>query len=129
MDPKFLGVDDIATIHKYQIERYGGAEGVRDWNLLRSAVATPAACFGGHFLHADLAEMAAAYLFHLVQNHPFVDGNKRVGAATAAIFLEYNGLKLTVDADQYADLVISVASGKADKLEIARFFRAHVQPR
>ena len=92
MEPLFLTLDEVVATHRDQIERYGGSLGVRDWGLLQSAVAMPAATFGGQFLHTDLCEMAAAYLFHLVQNHPFIDGNKRVAHAAMETFLMLNGL-------------------------------------
>jgi death on curing protein len=100
---------------------------VCDWGLLKSAIAMPAATFGGQFLHADLCEMAAAYLFHLVQNHPFIDGNKRVGAVAADVFLHINGRELVADQDDYADLVLSVASGVTSKSAVAEFFRAQTE--
>jgi death on curing protein len=83
----FLSLDDILESHQNQIDTYGGGQGIRDIGLLESAIAQPEACFGGQFLHADVFEMAAAYLYHLVMNHPFVDGNKRVGLEAALIFL------------------------------------------
>ncbi len=127
MDIRFLALADLIAIHSYQIEHFGGADGVRDWHLLQSAIAMPAVSVSGQYLHADVLEMAAAYLFHLVQNHPFVDGNKRVGAAAAAVFLEFNDLRLTAAPDEYADLVVSVARGEAGKSTIAGFFRDNVK--
>lgn len=93
MEPLFLTLEEILEIHRDQIERYGGALGVRDNGLLESAVAASESGFGSHYLHRDVYEMAAAYLFHLVQNHPFIDGNKRAGAATALVFLVINGVE------------------------------------
>lgn len=83
-EPIFLSFEDVIEIHRDQIVRYGGASGVRDIGLLQSAVLMPLAQFEGKFLHKDLFEMAAAYLFHLAKNHPFVDGNKRVGLVAAS---------------------------------------------
>ena len=105
------------------VEKYGGSMGIRDAGLLHSAVAMPQASFGGEFLHKDLFEMAAAYLFHIVQNHPFVDGNKRAGAASAIIFLEMNDIELHADEDGLVDLTLSVACGEVGKEAIADFFR------
>src|SRR6266702_1459663 len=96
MAPTFLTTDQVLEIHSDQIARYGGMAGVRDLGLLQSALAQPQATFGGQLLHADLFEMAAAYLFHLVQNHPFVDGNKRVGAVAAIVFLLTNGQDISL---------------------------------
>ena len=72
--------------------------------------------------------MAAAYLFHIVQNHPFIDGNKRVGAVAAYVFLALNDVRLTADNDAYADLVLSVARGETPKSAVAEFFRANTIP-
>ena len=126
MRPTFLTLDEIIHIHRDQIARYGGSEGIRDWGMLQSAVAAPAAGVGGQFLHGDLCEMAAAYLFHLVQNHPFLDGDKRVGAVAAFVFLALNDTKLTADQTAYAELVLSVARGETSKSAVAEFFRANV---
>ena len=128
MSPEFLSLDEILAIHRDQISRYGGAEGVRDWGLLQSAIAMPTASFAGRLLHADLYEMAAAYLFHLVQNHPFVDGNKRVGAVAGYIFLALNSLRLTADPADFEELVMSVARGETSKASAASFFRNNSAP-
>lgn len=127
MLPAFLTLGEVMEIHRDQIRRYGGDVGVRDVGLLQSAVAMPAARFGGRFLHKDLYEMAAAYLFHIVQNHPFVDGNKRTGAVVALVFLSLNGVEVEADEDSLYGMVLSVARGKADKTAIARFFREHAR--
>jgi death-on-curing protein len=129
VSPVFLTLDEIVAIHRDQIERYGGAPAVRDWALLKSAVAMPAATYSGEFLHSDLCSMAAAYLFHLAQNHAFLDGNKRVAAVAADVFLALNGLKLVANRDEFFALVLAVASGRSSKSAIAEFFRANVEPR
>jgi death-on-curing protein len=125
MHPLFLDIDCVLRTHLGLIERYGGSAGIRDVGLLQSAVAMPQASFGGEFLHHDLFEMAAAYLFHIVQNHPFIDGNKRAGAASAIIFLEMNGIELEADEEGLVALTLSVATGQAGKKEIAEFLRKH----
>lgn len=94
MQPEFLRIEDVLRIHQDQIEHYGGSPELRDSSLLASAVETPRASFDGRFLHGDLFEIAAAYLFHLVQNHPFVDGNKRTGTAAALVFLDFHGITI-----------------------------------
>lgn len=123
MPPLFLDLDRVLRTHVSLIERYGGEEGVRDVGLLHSAIAVPQASFGGELLHQDLFEMAAAYLYHIVQNHPFVDGNKRTGAAAAIIFLAMNGVDLEADEPGLVDLTVAVARGEVGKSEIAEFFR------
>lgn len=88
MELDFLRIEDVLGIHEDQIERYGGASGLRDAGLLSSAVETARATFDGELLHTDVFAVAAAYMFHIVQNHPFTDGNKRTGAAAALVFLD-----------------------------------------
>ncbi|HRQ73991.1 MAG TPA: type II toxin-antitoxin system death-on-curing family toxin [Phycisphaerales bacterium] len=125
MDPEFLRVDDVLQIHQDQIERYGGSPDLRDPGLLTSAVDTPRAMFDGKYLHGDLFEMAAAYLFHIVQNHPFVDGNKRTGTAAALVFLDLNGIEMEIDDGALVDLVLAVAQGQITKPEVVAFLRTH----
>jgi len=127
MAPVFLNLSEVLQIHRDQIERYGSEPGVRDLGLLQSAVAMPSAGFGGRFLHNDLFEMAAAYLFHITQNHPFVDGNKRTGAAAALVFLELNGVDPDVDEDALVEIVLAVTVGKAGKSAVADFLRGHAR--
>jgi len=127
VDPEFLTLDDVLEVHGDQIERYGGTLGVRDNGLLESALAAPQSGFGGHYLHADLFEMASAYLFHLVQNHPFLDGNKRVGAAAALTFLVINGIETKIPNQDLVQMVLSVAQGKIEKTAIADFFRQNAK--
>lgn len=124
MEPIFLTLEEIIEIHADQIGCYGGSLGIRDISLLQSALAMPQAGFGNQFLHADLFEMAAAYLYHIVRNHPFVDGNKRVGAATALVFFEMNGITPKVSNPALVQLVLDVAQGHIRKDGIADFFRS-----
>ena len=125
MSPIFLGLDEVIEIHRDQIERYGGHPGVRDMGLLQSAIAMPQASHGGKYLHADLFEMAAAYLFHIIQNHPFVDANKRVGVVAALVFLALNGLEVNVPNEALFQTVLAVAQRKLGKDAIAEFLRRH----
>lgn len=125
MDPLFLSLDQILSLHDDQIRRYGGSRGTRDLGLLQSAIGTVTATFGGAFLHETLFEMASAYLFHICRNHPFLDGNKRTAIAAALTFLEMNGVEIEADEDDLYDLVVGVAVGKVTKAEVAVFFQAH----
>jgi len=127
-DPLFLSLDEVLEIHEQQIKRYGGASGLRDAAGLESAVATPQATFGGEFLHTSIPAMAAAYLFHLCQNHAFIDGNKRVGANSAVTFLLMNGWEPTFDENELVRLVLSVASGVLDKAGVIEAFESHSKP-
>ena len=121
----FLTLDDIIESHQNQIDTYGGSHDTRDIGLLESAIAQPEASFGGQYLHADIFEMAAAYLYHLVMNHPFVDGNKRLGLEAALIFLEINNENLNCSDEELVDLVLKTTAGQVGKREIAEFFRSH----
>lgn len=125
---EFLTLDEVLDIHADQIARYGGSLGVRDVRLLESALAQPQTSFGGQYLHADLAAMAAAYLFHLVKNHPFIDGNKRVGAAAASVFLLTNGQCLVCTNDELVATVLAVATSEMDKAALTIWLRAECQP-
>ncbi len=129
MNPTFLTPDEVLAIHEDQITRYGGRHGVRDLNLLFSALGTPPATFDGVLLHNDRFEMAAAYLYHIARNHPFVDGNKRTAIAAALVFLWLNGFRMHADEDSLTDLVLGVAAGKITKAEAAVFLKAHSRPR
>ena len=91
--------------------------------LLQSAIAMPSASFGGQFLHSDLFEMAAAYLFHITQNHPFIDANKRVGAVSAIVFLALNDIELDAKEVEFEKMVLQVAEGKSGKETVATFLR------
>jgi death-on-curing protein len=122
MEPVFLTLDEVLEMHDRQIELYGGAHGLRDPGALESAVATPQATFGGEYLHPTVTDMAAAYLFHLAQNHPFIDGNKRVGANAAITFLIMNQVEPTFSEEALVELVLGVAQGVISKAGIAKFF-------
>ncbi len=125
MNFTFLSVKHAIEIQHEQIDLNGGEHGVRDVTLLESAIATPRASFGGELLHPTIFAAGAAYLFHIVQNHPVIDGNKRAGLATAVVFLKVNGFTLEMDDDALLELVLRVATGQALKPEIEAAFREH----
>ena len=129
MTPVFLRLDEVIEIHREMIEQYGGSFGVRDMGLLESAAAMPQAGFGKQYLHSDLFEMGAAYLFHIVRNHPFVDGNKRTGAMAAFTFLKLNRLTLIARELEFERLVRRVAEGEMGKVAVADFLRKNSQRR
>ena len=121
--PDFLTLAEVIEIHSNQIKLYGGSEGVRDMHLLQSALAQPEASFGGVRLHEDIYEMAAAYVFHICQNHPFIDGNKRAALAAALVFLELNKISLRDPKGTLLEMVLKMASGKINKREFAVILR------
>lgn len=124
-DPLFLSVDDALAIHQYQVEHFGGDPGLRDESLLQSALGMPCATFDGVFLHSNLHEMAAAYLFHVLTDHPFVDGNKRTGAMAALVFLDINGVPFNAPPSDFTAMVMKVATGRMGKSGIVRFLRKY----
>lgn len=124
-DYDFLSLDDVLHIHQRQLERYGGGDGLRDEGLLVSAIETAQSGFGEEYFHSFPFEMAAAYLFHIVKNHPFVDGNKRTGFACAHLFLKLNGYNLRISEDEMYNLVINVATSKLSKAELAKALKTH----
>ncbi len=128
MTPIFPTLDEVIRYHEQLVEQFGGSAGVRDMGLLQSALAMPGMQFGGEYLHSTLHEMAAAYLFHIVGNHPFIDGNKRTGATIARMFLHVNGMRFDPSEEAYGDLVLAVASGQMEKSEVTAFFARHVRP-
>ena len=124
-EPLFLTFAEIIEIHDYQIENFGGSDGLRSVEMLKSAIGMPSSTFSGEYLHPTIPEMAAAYLFHLVENHPFLDGNKRVGAMAALVFLDLNGFEFDATVEQFTDIVMRVASGEMLKSEVVLFFQQH----
>ena len=123
----FLTLGEILEIHRDQISRYGGRGGIRDVGLLKSAAAMPAAGIRERYLHHDLYEMAAAYLFHIVRNHPFIDGNKRTGIVAALVFLNMNGYELITSGKSLENLVQKVAQGKINKEMITDYFQKNTK--
>lgn len=114
-DLLFLTVDDVLALHADQLRLFGGAGGIRNRHALESAVAMPTATFGGRFLHEDILAMAAAYAFHIAENQPFVDGNKRTALNAALVFLDINGWIVIDDKELLYDGMIGIATKVVDK--------------
>jgi death-on-curing protein len=128
-EPEFLDVDDVLAIHDEALAAFGGSAGVRDAGLLASAVAMPQASFGGELLHEDLFAMAAAYAFHLAQNQPFVDGNKRTAILAAIVFLDINGVEIPEATDELYDAMIGIAERRLGKEDVSAALRRLGVPR
>lgn len=122
-DPEFLDLADVLLIHEEQLAQYGGSAGLRDQGLLESAIGVPQATFGSAFVHEDLFAMASAYAFHIAENQPFVDGNKRTGVLAAVVFLELNGLHVDEPPSGFYDAMIAVAERRLDKAGLAGLLR------
>ncbi|MBN2716993.1 MAG: type II toxin-antitoxin system death-on-curing family toxin [Deltaproteobacteria bacterium] len=119
MNFEFLTIEDALEIHAMQLARYGGGKGIRDRGLLESALAQPQMTFDGEYVHEGIFAMAAAYLFHIVSNHPFLDGNKRAGLLCALVFLDLNGITTVRNSESLYDLTMTLAAGRAGKSEVA----------
>lgn len=122
----FLSVEDVLLIHADTIENDGGSHGVRDHGLLDAAVAMPRQQFGGSFLHEDIAAMAAAYLFHIAQNHPFVDGNKRAAVISALVFLRINSVEQLPAPQELEATTRRVAAGELNKEALTKWMRDQI---
>jgi len=118
-----LTVEIVREIHAEAIAKFGGANGVRDQALLESAVAAPQAGLGGKSPYRGVVEMAAAYLFFLCRNHPFVDGNKRAALGACIVFLRLNGLEPQPDGPGWEELTLAVAAGKLSRDETTKRLR------
>ncbi len=129
LEPTFLTLDEALEMHQLQIDSYGGSRGLRDAAGLESALAMPQATFGGEWLHPSIPAMAAAYLFHLCQNHVFLDGNKRIAANAAVVFLLLNDWESLFEEEELTQVVLSVASGLLGKQQLTKFFENRCQPR
>jgi death-on-curing protein len=118
-----LTVEVVLEIHAEAISQFGGSEGIRELALLESAVSAPQASFGGRSPYQDLAEIAAAYLFYLCGNHPFIDGNKRAALGACLVFLRLNGIEPSPDNEEWDKLVLDVASSQLDRVQTTKQLR------
>ena len=124
-----LTVEIVREIHAEAIAQFGRSDGVRDVALLESAVAAPQASFGGKSPYRDLAEIAAAYLFYLCRNHPFIDGNKRAALGAGIVFLRLNGVEPKADGPEWEELILAVAAGAIDRDETTVRLRRLLRPK
>jgi death-on-curing protein len=125
---RFLDKSTLLIFHEDQLRQYGGKSGIRDMGLLESALAQPEASFGGDYVHQDLFHMAAAYGYHICQNHPFFDGNKRTALIAMYMFLFVNGHRLKADKKNLFAVMMGVAQGLIDKDSLADFLRKESIP-
>jgi death on curing protein len=122
MEFRFLTLEDILELHDMQLESYGGATGIREQSLLESALMTPKASFGGELVHNGVFELAAAYAFHIAENQPFVDGNKRTALAAALVFLDWHHIEINDPNEELYDAMIGLAKKTLDKPGLAKLF-------
>jgi len=128
LDPIFLTVEDVLELHDEQLQRFGGIAGVRDRGALESAVAVPTATFDGNLLHENVFQMAAAYAFHIAENQPFLDGNKRTALNAALVFLDINGWVVLDPEERLYDAMIGLSSHSIDKHSLAELFAELARP-
>ena len=121
----YLTAEQVLFVHYRLVSETGGEHGVRDLGLLESAVARPQATFGGQELYPDVFEKAAALMESLINNHPFVDGNKRTGIACAVLFLQQNGISFSAKNADLEKFTLRVASSKAGRPEITKWLKNH----
>jgi len=124
----FIPKQIILYFHEKLIQNYGGAHGIRDENLLDSALEQPKATFEGRYLHDTLIKMAAAYGYHLCNNHPFIDGNKRTAFVAMDIFLQRNGFEITASEEDAFKMMIKLSSGELSKKGSASWLERNVSP-
>jgi death-on-curing protein len=126
-DSVHVTIDMVREIHGEALSRFGGLNGVRDENLLASAVLTPQSRFAGKSPYTDLIDVAAAYLFYICRNHPFLDGNKRTAMMSAIVFLRLNGIDPARDSGRWERLMLDVAASKIDRQETTERLRKLVK--
>jgi death-on-curing protein len=122
---RFLTLSEILIILKDQIRNYGGTYGVRDLNLLSSAIYMPQSGFGGEYFHKTIPAMASAYAFHICQNHPFMDGNKRVALASSLVFLDANGCIFDCEGEIIYESIMGVANGELKKEALIEYYEKY----
>lgn len=125
---RYLALGEVLELHRRVVAQWGGAAGLRDLGALEGALAQPRQTYGGEELYPSLAEKAVALGFALVRNHPFVDGNKRVGHAALEVFLVLNGHELVADVDEAERIVLGVAASTVDRVTFVAWVRRSMRP-
>jgi death-on-curing protein len=123
---RYLTLNEVLVLYRRIIEETGGTTGIRDFNLLESALAQPRQTFGGTELYPTLVEKATALGFSLIMNHPFVDGNKRVGHAAMEVFLVLNGYEIKTPLEEQEQVILDIAAGKMSREPFTEWLATHV---
>ncbi len=123
---RYLTINETLEIHHRVIEQSGGAKGIRDSGALESALAQPKMTFSGEYLYPTIGEKASALGFSLIQNHPFIDGNKRIGHAAMEIFLLLNGYQINANTDEQFDVVMKTAASEMKREDFTEWLRKHI---
>ena len=122
----YISLDAVMALHRRIIETSGGSAGIRDYGGLESAIAQPRMTFGGQDLYPTVEEKAAALCFSVIRNHPFLDGNKRVGHAAMEVFLIFNGYRIDATVDIQEQIILGVASGEVSREQLAEWLKEHI---
>ena len=126
---RYLTLNEVLDLYRQVMEQSGGAVGIRDLNALESAAAQPRMTFGGEELYPTIVEKASALGFSLVMNHPFVDGNKRIGHAAMETFLVLNGFEINASVDEQERVILQLAASELDRAEFTKWLHAHITER
>lgn len=126
---RYLNLEQVLRLHFLVIQTSGGTQGIRDQGLLESAIAQPQMTFGGEDLHSSVIEKASALGFSLIMNHPFLDGNKRVGHAAMETFLILNGWEINANIDEQENFILGVAEGSINREQFTQWLKNHIQPK
>ncbi|HHV15579.1 MAG TPA: type II toxin-antitoxin system death-on-curing family toxin [Gelria sp.] len=126
---RFLTKEFVLHFHRQLLSEYGGRPGLRDEGLLESALAQAQMTIDGEYLHRDIFEMAAAYGYHICQNHAFIDGNKRLALVAIDTFLQMNGWELIADEKETYVTILRLAAGELNKQQLSKWIKEHVQTR
>ena len=126
---RYLTLNETLELHRRVITQSGGAAGILNLGALESALAQPQMIFDGNDLYPTIADKAAALGFSLIQNHPFVDGNKRVGHASMEVFLVLNGFEIAASTDEQEQIILNVASGALNQVGLTTWLRDHTVPK
>ena len=123
---RYLSLTEVLIIYRRIIAQTGGSLGIRDFNALESALAQPRATYGGEDLYPTIVDKTSSLGFSLIQNHPFIDGNKRIGHAAMETFLILNGFEIDAAVDEQEQVILTIASGNMKRDDFAVWLRAHV---
>jgi len=125
---RYLSLEEVLELHRMILRQSGGMQGLRDSDALESALAQPHMTFGGEDLYPSLTEKAASLGFSLIMNHPFLDGNKRIGHAVMDTFLVLNGYEIQATADEQEEVILRLAAGEMDRARFTDWLRSHISP-
>ncbi|NOQ63347.1 MAG: type II toxin-antitoxin system death-on-curing family toxin [Methyloprofundus sp.] len=126
---RLLTIEQVVLLHQRLLQQSGGGQGIRDMGILESAIAQPNMSYESELLYPTLIDKVAALGFSLINNHPFIDGNKRIGHAAIEVTLLMNGFEITVNVDEQESIILSIASGKMDRMELNQWLQQYVSRR